>query len=410
MSLLDVDFTDTSVRILQFYAYRVFVAEGVVFPIITIFALSQGLSLADVGLATGTYFLGMLLGEVPTGYIGDTVGRKNGLVLGALSQSAVHLGFAFSDSVLGFVVCYGFWGVAATFRSGSADAWLYDLLKEEQATDAYTRVRGRGMSAYYGSAAVTALAGGVLYTIRPSLPFFVAASMTGLAALIVWTLPEPTEDRVDSFELSDLKASLERIMTNRDLAAFTVISGILLSIPTTVDVFVQPIAQTVGFTTGALGPLYAGLMLTASAGSFIAPHVSRHVGMTRWFVYSPVLLVLVLATTIPLHALAIPVFFYSRLFNSTTATLGSTYLNERIESSGRATALSGVSMVYGLQFFIARSLGGALAGETSPFVSITLMGGICLAVTFLCSRIHHPFRGLKKTAEGSSTTPKHSTE
>ncbi|WP_436348202.1 MFS transporter [Natronorubrum sp. FCH18a] len=385
------DFSEFKLRLIQFYAYRAFVSEGVVYPIITIFALSQGLSFADIGVATGTYFLGMLVGEIPTGYLGDRIGRRNGLVLGALSQSVVHLGFAFSDSAIAFVTFYGIWGVAATFRSGSADAWLYDLLKERNATDSYTRIRGRGMSMYYGSAAITALFGGVLYTIQPALPFLVAATMTALAAIIVGTLPESTQGRTETFDLADFRESLERILTNNDLAAFTFISGVLMSIPTTVDVFIQPISQTVGFTAGTLGPLYAGLMVTASAGSFLAPQVRSTFGIGRWFLFSPLVLVVALSATIPIHTIAIPIFFYSRLFNTTTATLGSTFLNDRIETTGRATTLSGVSMVYGLLYFVARSAGGAIAGETSPFISITMVGGICLVLAFLCSRIHYPF-------------------
>lgn len=392
MVLGEINFSVLKLRIVQFYAYRAFVSEGVMYPIITIYALSQGLSFADIGVATGTYFLGMLIGEIPTGYLCDRIGRKNGLVIGAISQSAVHIGFALSNSVLAFVVFYGIWGVAATFRSGSADAWLYDLLQERDATDLYTRIRGRGLGLYYGSGAATALFGGVLYTIRPALPFLTAAGMTALAAIIVSTLPEPTQGRSETFELAEARESLKMILTNPNLAAFTFISGVLMSIPTTVDVFVQPISLTVGFTTGSLGPLYAGLLVTASVGSFIAPLVQRHFGIARWFVFSPFVLVLALSATIPVHALAIPIFFFSRLFNTTTATLGSTYLNERIETSGRATTLSGVSMVYGLLYFVARSTGGALAAETSPFVSITTVGCFCLTLAFVCSRIHNPFR------------------
>ncbi|MFB6301106.1 MAG: MFS transporter [Halobacteriales archaeon] len=367
--------------IYRYYLYRAFAAEGFVYPIITIYALAQGLDLADVGLATGAFFLGRLAGEIPTGYIGDRIGRRNGLIVGSLLLSVTHVGFALSETLVAFVVIYGFWGFAGTFRSGTGDAWLYDLLDDHDATAAFTRIRGRSTGMFYLSAATTALAGGVLYEFNQDAPFFAAAISTTVAAAVVSTLPVPeitsTQDR---FSLVAARETLRTIVTVPRLRFFVLMSGIVLAVPETVEVFVQPIATDLGFRPSSLGPLYAGLMGTAAAGSWLASSIERAVGISKWFLLAPAGFSLLLLTTIPLPIIALPAFFVSRGFNTATETLATTFVNEQIASIGRATLLSGVSMVYALLYFLARATGGTIADRTTPLIAISLVGVVSVVV------------------------------
>jgi MFS family permease len=366
----------------RFYVYRALVAEGFVYPIITIYALAQGLNFADIGLATGAFFLGILLGEIPTGYIGDRIGRRNSLVLGAVVISLTHVGFALADTLVAFVGLYAFWGFASTFRSGSADAWLYDILAERNAAETYTHVRGRASGAFYASAATTALIGGILYEIRPSFPFLAAAGVTALAALVVATLPEPAvTQESDGFSLGEARAALGTVVSNRRIGVFTVLSAIVLAVPETIEIFVQPVMLDMGVRPATLGPLYAGLMVVAAIGSSQADVIKQRFGTARWFTIGSVVLAVVLVLAVALPVVAVLAFFLGRGVNTATDTLGSTFLNDLVASHGRATTLSGVSMVYALVFFLARAAGGAIAGVTSPLAALAVFG--CLAVVAL---------------------------
>ena len=364
--------------IYRFYLYRALVAEGFVYPIITIYALAQGLNLDDIGLATGAFFLGILLGEIPTGYIGDRIGRRNSLVLGSIVISLTHVGFALADTLLVFVGLYAFWGFASTFRSGSADAWLYDILAERDAAETYTHIRGRASSAFYASAATTALIGGILYEIHPSFPFLAAAGVTALAALVVATLPEPgVTQESDGFSLGEARAALGTVVSNRRIGIFVVLSAIVLAVPETIEIFVQPVMLDMGVRPAMLGPLYAGLMAVAAIGSSQANVIKQRFGTARWFTIGSVGLAVVLVFAVALPVVAVLAFFLGRGVNTATDTLGSTFLNDLIEPHGRATALSGVSMVYALVFFLARAVSGAVASVTSPLAALAVFG--CLA-------------------------------
>ncbi|ELZ04938.1 MFS transporter [Natrialba asiatica] len=377
----------------RFYAYRLLTSEGFVYPILTVHALAQGLDLAGVGLAAGTFFLGTLLGEIPTGYIGDRVGRRNSLALGAGLVSITHIGFAMADSLIGFILCWSFWGVAATFRSGSTDAWLYDMLVDADATSRYTAVRGRSTSMFYIAAAVTALSGGLLYEYWSILPFAAAGVMTALGGLLVLTLPEPDANTSKKdFSLREAAAAFTTVLTTSRIRIFVVLSAVVLAVPETIEVFVQPVALSVGFTPSLLGPLYAGLMIAAAVGSSLADPIADRFSIGGWFTLGTAGLagVLLLASLLPVAA--VPVFFIARSANTVSDTLRSTYLNNRLDSQGRATALSGVSMVQALIFVLARSTGGALADATTPMTALAALGLVAVVAVVVIRLLADPFQ------------------
>ena len=378
--------------VLRFYAYRAFVASGFVMPVLTLYLLSEDVSLAGVGLAGGAFFAGTLLGEIPTGYVGDRVGRRNSLVLGSLVVAAAHLGFAVSSSLPAFVASWGLWGVGSTFRTGSGDAWLYDTLAEGDAADAYTRVRGRGFSAYLVSAGITALAGGVLYEAGHALPFLASAATTLISGLVALTLPEPAvTGEGERFTLAEARDALGTLLGTRSLRRFVLVVAVVLAVPETAEVFVQPVATAAGLRPAALGPLYCGLMLVAAAGSAAAER-TEGLGVGRWFAVGPLLLALTFALGAAVPAVALPAFAVSRGFDALTSTLASSELNARIESRGRATALSAASMVYSLVFACARMLGGTVADLTTPLVALAAFGFVAVAAVAAVGALGDPFQ------------------
>lgn len=98
--------------------------------IIALFYVHRGLTLREIFWLAIVWAVVALLTEVPTGYIGDRIGRKNSLLVGF---------WLFVFSTLLLIFAHGFWMVALTmgisslsfaFISGTDEALLYDTLKE----------------------------------------------------------------------------------------------------------------------------------------------------------------------------------------------------------------------------------------------------------------------------------------
>jgi MFS family permease len=90
-------------------------------PIFTI-VLLRDLSFSQLGALSELYSALVVLGEVPTGYVGDRVGHRNNLVSGAGFKAASLIGFVVAEPFPAFVVLYVFWVAGLTFDSGSKSA------------------------------------------------------------------------------------------------------------------------------------------------------------------------------------------------------------------------------------------------------------------------------------------------
>jgi len=377
----------------RFFVYRFFAAEGFVFPVVMLLLLDRGLSLGGMGIATGAFYVGTLVGEVPTGYIGDRIGRRNGLLTSSILIAATHVAFSIASSLVAFVAIYWFWGVAATFRSGTTDAWLYDALVARDESGAFTQARGRSAAIYYASAGITAIVGGRLYELDPRFPFLAAAAFTTVGALVCATLPEPeTEHDPGGFTFGEARTAIAEFASEPRLRAFVLLTAGTLVVMETLDIFVQPISRDVlGLSPAQIGPLYAALLLVAAGASELAEPIRSRIGIAGWFWIAPVVMAgsLVLAVVTPLAA--VPAFFLGRGLKGVTQTLGSTYLNDRIASTGRATVLSAASMVYALTYVAARALGGALADRTSAIVALASFGVASVVFTTVLRIQTRPF-------------------
>jgi MFS family permease len=123
-------------------------AASFIWGINTIFLLDAGLSNLEAFAANAFFTAGMVLFEVPTGIVADTVGRRASYLLGTVTLAASTLLY-----VLLWQLEAPFWqwavvsmllGLGFTFFSGAVEAWLIDALTATGFTGQMEVVFGRG--------------------------------------------------------------------------------------------------------------------------------------------------------------------------------------------------------------------------------------------------------------------------
>src|SRR6266496_4153483 len=123
-------------------------ATSLIWGINTIFLLDAGLSNLEAFAANAFFTAGMVIFEVPTGIVADTIGRRTSYLLGTLTLSAASLVY-----VLLWQIGAPFWewaavslllGLGFTFFSGAVEAWLVDALTATGYTGNLETVFGRG--------------------------------------------------------------------------------------------------------------------------------------------------------------------------------------------------------------------------------------------------------------------------
>ncbi|MDX6556450.1 MAG: hypothetical protein QOD86_2645 [Miltoncostaeaceae bacterium] len=107
-------------------------AASLIWGINTIFLLDAGLSNLQAFAANAFFTAGMVLFEVPTGIVADTVGRRASYLLGIVTLTASTLLYVllwrmeapFWEWVIASILI----GLGFTFFSGAVEAWLVDAL------------------------------------------------------------------------------------------------------------------------------------------------------------------------------------------------------------------------------------------------------------------------------------------
>ena len=380
----------------KYYVYVATQAAWFTTPIWNVFLLSKGLSFTQLGVLNSAWWAANVLGELPTGYVGDRIGRRNGLVIGALTHTVCVLVFGTLDSFWPILGIYTVWGIGVTFRSGSDSAWLYDTLAERAEAETFTRVKGRSTSISLGAAALSSLLGGYLYGLDPYYPFLGAGVATGIGALVVSTVPETEQyqdDDTDPLTPREAGGVIRDTLRHPDLRWFVPAVVALTVLAWTIGVFVQPITEDVATAHGVpasrvptlLGVLYAGFTGVSALVTFHADTLEEWVGVETWTRSVPGILGVAYAGAALLPALAVPAFVLRSVVLNATDVFRSRYVNDRTETLGRATVLSAVTMLLAFSRIPARIGVGVVADASTAFVAVGVVGVALVALAGVAS-------------------------
>jgi MFS family permease len=141
-------------------------AASFIWGINTIFLLDAGLTNLEAFAANAFFTVGMVVFEVPTGIVADTIGRRMSYLLGTVTLAASTLVY-----VLLWQIEAPFWewaiasmllGLGFTFFSGAVEAWLVDALAATGFTGEIETVFGRGQIVTGAGMLTGSVAGGFI--------------------------------------------------------------------------------------------------------------------------------------------------------------------------------------------------------------------------------------------------------
>ena len=169
-------------------------AASFIWGINTIFLLDAGLSKLEAFAANAFFTAGMVVFEVPTGIVADTIGRRASYLLGTATLAATTLLY-----VLLWQWEAAFWawalvsvglGLGFTFFSGAVEAWLVDALTATGFEGSLESVFGKGQIVSGIAMLTGSVAGGyVAQVTNLGVPFvlraLVLAAMFALAFAVM---------------------------------------------------------------------------------------------------------------------------------------------------------------------------------------------------------------------------------
>ena len=164
-------------------------AASFIWGINTIFLLDAGLSNLEAFAANAFFTVGMVVFEVPTGIVADTVGRRASYLLGTVTLTVTTLLY-----VLLWELKAPFWewaavsmllGLGFTFFSGAVEAWLVDALQATGFTGSLDSVFAKGQVVTGVAMLTGSVAGGYIAQVTSlGVPFL----LRGAVLLVMFAL------------------------------------------------------------------------------------------------------------------------------------------------------------------------------------------------------------------------------
>jgi MFS family permease len=157
-------------------------AASFVWGINTLFLLDAGLTNFEAFAANAFYTAGMVVFEIPTGVVADTVGRKTSYLLGTVTLSVATglywMLWVWQAPFVWWAAVSILLGLGFTFFSGAVEAWLVDALTASGYTGQTETVFGRGLVVTGIAMFVGSVLGGVIaQATNLGVPFLLRAGL-----------------------------------------------------------------------------------------------------------------------------------------------------------------------------------------------------------------------------------------
>jgi MFS family permease len=352
-------------------------------PIIVVFLNANGLSMTEVMVLQTIFSVGLIVLEVPSGFLADLAGRKITLVLGSILLTVGAAIYSIGTTFWVFTVAEIFWAVAASLISGSDTAMLYDTLVVQNRADKYKRIEGNAYSLTLAANVVATTAGGFMAAVNLRLPFYATAAFFALLVPAAFFLREPPREkgghprgRLYYF----YKIHRFALYKNREVRWLILLGAMLMGMGTVYFWLYQPYFALCGIPLVYFGVIFGLFNLFAAASSKFAEPVERWVGRRLSVLALPSALgasaLLSAFIVTPLSFLFILPAQFVRGFS---APILNDYLNRLVWSDKRATVMSIRNLFGRFMFSVTSPAIGVLADIYDVQTALIATGAVVIA-------------------------------
>jgi MFS family permease len=355
-------------RFLTLRASRWF-PTGFLIPVLVLFLVDRGLTLAEIGLVVAAQGAVNLLLEIPTGGFADALGRKHVLLAANMFEIASLILLIAGRSLVWYAVAFGMQGVYRALESGPLDAWFVDAIRanpeRQHGSDDVERGLAQGGVVIGVTLAAGSLASGILVSTHPIaavsplvLPLVAALALRMVDTVLVATLMTEVRAPRGRGAVMEEAKRVPTIITDvfrlvRASAPLALIVAVELfwgfGMATFEGLFPPRLGEVLGSSERAaaiMGPVAAAAWLAAAAGSAIVPWFTRRFGR---HVAAAAMRVLQGATVAAMGLLAGPVglitaYLVCFVVHGAANPVHATLLHNEAAAENRTTVLSLDSM------------------------------------------------------------------
>jgi DHA3 family tetracycline resistance protein-like MFS transporter len=349
----------------------------------------------------------VMLFEIPTGVVADVYSRRLSVIIGFFLIGTGFLVEGLFPVFLAILLAQVLWGVGYTFTSGAMQAWISDEIGEERANKAFLRANQAGLAGGLGGMVIAILIGSSTSINIPILLSGLLRIFMGVVLVFIMVehhfKPVPREDRsgydriLDTFKkgLSSVR-SRPRLLTILGVGLFY---GLYsegfdrLWVKHLLDDFNLPVLfghNEVAF----FGMLKAaGMLLSIVATNIVEKHLDmsqpKAIGRAMIMVTTLIAAALIGYAISPLLGLTLGIYLLIDTMRTVAGPLYTAWVNQKLDSSTRATVLSMSSQVDAIGQIGGGPIVGMIASLVSVKVAITVSGLLLTPALVLSAKANH---------------------
>jgi len=404
-------------RVLYAASFLRWFGVGLPSSLLVLWLQGRGANLEQVGLLLGAHALVVIVLEVPSGALADTLGRKRTALLAHVTSLAGMLATVTAESFLALLGVVALLGAGRALVSGALDAWFVDALLWHDATQDLQPDLARVGSLSIAGLAVGAIVGASIpglvtdvgwvaaWGLSPlTVPFLASAGVEVLTILVIaWFVVEVPREAKREVGLvrgvgSVLRDAVQGVRGDGVFAWLLLISvagGVGVS---SLETFWQPhfagllAVDVTGGETLVFGMLMAGAFAAAFLGNLAS------IPLGRWFARRYALVgaalqgvagvALVLLAWQAQPVLAVAWYALTYLAHAGTGSPASTILHARIPSERRSASLSIISLASFIGAFLGSAGLGWVAERVGIGVAWSVAGGVMGFAVLAWWRVH----------------------
>jgi len=315
-----------------------------------------------VFVANAAFSAGMVLFEVPTGVIADTLGRRVSFLLSLVVLAAttlLYVALAHVDAgVVAFSVVSVAMGLGFTFYSGAMEAWLVDALAVTGFTGALDSVFARGQQITGAAMLVGTVGGGFLGQIGLSVPYVARAVLLVAVFAVAYVVMHDLgfqPRRVAAAELPgevarNARAGVAYGWAQRPLRLLMLASCVQVGFFTWAFYASQPYLLDLldSDAVWVAGVVTAAIALSTIAGNQLVDVLSRRCGRRTTLLLGAAAVETCAAVALGLVSsfwAALPALLLVTAASGVTSPVRQAYLHQLVPSEQRATVVSFDSMI-----------------------------------------------------------------
>lgn len=374
------------------------------FPIYIIFFLENGISMTQIGLILGAYYITSLVLDIPSSIWADKYSRKFIIIIGSIALMLINAVIFLSNSFEMFFLAFCLNGIGTACWTGIFSAFIYDTLLPLGREGQYENIQAKFTKYYFTGRIIASLSGVYMYSIDPKMPFLLSAMAWFICIALAISLKEPQRERSVNKSFDQLKEGFAHLIKHKTIWNIVIVFSTVGAIWDVLFNYYQPIMQASKIPLSYFSIIYVFVSVFGFLGASFYQKIKSKTGWRGMMVLY--LFINFISSIFFGTQIAVLVIISITLLTFSSGSFDiyiKSIIHKAVPSSHRATTLSIQSQIYMLLSVIFINTINFTTDHSSVFNGMLISAFIVLIAFIAFLKVNYSKTGVGKELHQESS-------